>query len=108
MRRSFFDIYLLTIGAPKIYCAIGRDMLAIGRAKSDAKTRMPTPLLRSVHGLTVEPPSLHVADKESHRRDRWRLAEVCKRSRKSASAQAGAASRLLTPECFRAGSAVRL
>ena len=32
---------------------------------------MPTPRLRSVHGLTVEPPSLHVADKESRRRDRW-------------------------------------
>jgi hypothetical protein len=91
MRRSFFDIYLLTIGAPKIYCAIGRDMLAIGRAKSDAKTRMPTPLLRSVHGLTVEPPSLHVAARKA-------TDEIGGVLRKSASAQGSLQALKLGPQ----------
>jgi hypothetical protein len=80
MRRSFFDIYFLTIGASKIHCAIDRDIACDRSREARCKEKDADTQVRSVHGLTVEPPSLHVADKESRRRDRWCLPEVCQRS----------------------------
>ena len=82
MRRSFFDIYPLTIGAAKYTARSIGILFAIGRAKSDAKTRMPTPRLRSVHGLTVAAPSLPSLTGKA-------ADEIGGALRKSASAQAG-------------------
>jgi hypothetical protein len=57
------------------------------------RSRMATARLRSVHGLTVGPPSHHVADSKA-------ADEISGVFRKCASAQAGGRKEVLTPECF--------